>query len=1071
MKKKLLCLLGIAAMALSLGACGSKKGGEGGGDDTPVTPAKQTFTVSFEVDGSRYATARVKDGEKITDEIETPSKVGYSFIGWYEGETLIDLSTYVVTHNVTLVAKFDKNDIPEYNVDDVKQADKTYYLVLGWWECEDPDDPEKKTSGLTKEHVRMFYHNMINYLKTVGATDEDIANISFRNYSTATVGEMGEKILADADVDIVIGVGNNINTMDTTKTGGRVPLYGATEALPGGDNSYKFSTQMGSKPNNPRYVACLNSASELGVETFSWLKETKAGPQAFLKVLTQEEINKSLVIDLTVTVHGVTEETTKLDDKEDVIVMPEINVPVAHVFKGFALTENGEVVLAAEPDAELKYADVKDLVADDATTLDLYPVFEPVPAQEKQVNIYIQVNGDYLTQPEAELLKARFLATLAADESAKIEIVKANANNFEAAVIAAGDADVLVGGGSPLDRFKAFGEGSLTNTGAKHFASTNRKVEILNSLDLKHYEFSKRFYSFVTAEAPEYELHTAFWGNEGNWVSAAEEATMKNGIVNTLNESFKLTGEKTLESVYNVKVTNADVAGSDVASLVTATKALREGKGADLVIGCDDGEDGLGAVAKKAAPVSKVSANRQVALVSNNPLAKEVYDKYFVAPTDVNLTVTIHGDVNVTTYLDEADEVIAMPLITVPSGYTFEGFATSETGAVALDVEKDAVLKYADVKDLVAIEATALDLYPVFEEIPTSIDLTVTVHGDGETSATTAIDDLDDVISMPTITIPDKKLFKGFATSADGEVVLNVAKDAVLKYNDVKDLVATDAKTLDLYPIFEDDPAQMFDLFVYVQINSGLTEAECGLLEARFNDSLTESKKVKFIPLKADKDTFNNAVTAGGDADVLIGAKNTAGTNSPFTAHENGPAHLAGAKHFKDAARYVMIKDSVATSHYDLAKALYDFVVADAVEFEVHVAYWPQGTKETDTWVTTEEQTTITAGIRTSLNTFLGITGEDTLEGIYNVKLTAVPVEASDKKVDTYATNTNALRDDKGTDIVVGCGGKHGSMVFVEKEALKTGLVAFSGRYAGLVRDNALTRYVFENYLTEKPAA
>ena len=212
MKKKLLCLLGVSLLAIGLGACGNKNnGGNNGDNNTPVQPVKQTFTVAFEVDGQRVATSKVKDGEKVTDEIETPSKTGYSFLGWYEGETLVDLSTYVVTHNVTLVAKFEKNDIPEYNVDDVKDASKSYYLVLGWWEttATNDDGSPKATSGLTRDHVRLFYHNIINYLKTVGATEANISNISFRNYSSASVGDMGALILADGDVDIMIGVGNN----------------------------------------------------------------------------------------------------------------------------------------------------------------------------------------------------------------------------------------------------------------------------------------------------------------------------------------------------------------------------------------------------------------------------------------------------------------------------------------------------------------------------------------------------------------------------------------------------------------------------------------------------------------------------------------------------------------------------------------------------------------------------------------------------------------------------------------------------------------------------------------------
>ena len=214
MKKKLLCLLGVSLLAIGLGACGNKgsEGGEGG--NTPVQPTTTKYTVAFEVDGERRATLKVDEGQTITSTISNPTKDGYVFVGWYEGETLVDLSTYVVTHNVVFTAKFEEDARPQLDVDAVKEADHTYYLVLGWWECTDTntDGTPKITSHLTRTHVRDFYRNMINYLKANGATDENIANIQFRNYSSTTVALMGQAINADGDVDIMVGVGNNINS-------------------------------------------------------------------------------------------------------------------------------------------------------------------------------------------------------------------------------------------------------------------------------------------------------------------------------------------------------------------------------------------------------------------------------------------------------------------------------------------------------------------------------------------------------------------------------------------------------------------------------------------------------------------------------------------------------------------------------------------------------------------------------------------------------------------------------------------------------------------------------------------
>ena len=78
----------------------------------------------------------------------------------------------------------------------------------------------------------------------------------------------------------------------------------------------------------------------MGVTTFEWLKETDAGKKAFVAELTDAEIEASLApeeINLSVTVHGDTDITTVLDDKDDVVEMPTITVAEGKLFKGFAL--------------------------------------------------------------------------------------------------------------------------------------------------------------------------------------------------------------------------------------------------------------------------------------------------------------------------------------------------------------------------------------------------------------------------------------------------------------------------------------------------------------------------------------------------------------------------------------------------------------------------------------------------------------------------------------------------------------------------------------------------------------
>ena len=317
MKKKFLSLLGIACFSLIIGVsgCTNKTNPSDGGGD--VEPAKTTYTIAFEVDGARYQTLKIKDGEHITQTIANPTKEGYVFSGWYEGSELIDLAEYIVTHNATFVAHFDEDSGPQLNVDDVKDASKTYYLVLGWWETTDVNDDgtPKITSHMTRATTRLFYGNLIKYLRATGATDANIEAISFRNYSSVDVATMGTNIKADGDVAIMVGVGNNVNS-----TAG-LTLYNST-------NDSKFQTPMGEGPTN-RFVALLNSTNELGVTVYDWLKGTDAGKASFVRELTDAEIEASLVpeqINLAVTVHGDTNVTTTLTDKTTAITMPEITV-------------------------------------------------------------------------------------------------------------------------------------------------------------------------------------------------------------------------------------------------------------------------------------------------------------------------------------------------------------------------------------------------------------------------------------------------------------------------------------------------------------------------------------------------------------------------------------------------------------------------------------------------------------------------------------------------------------------------------------------------------------------------
>ena len=635
MKKKFLPLFGAMMLALTVGACAPKKDSSGtdtdtGGDTSEVVTK---YTVTFYVENERYATKIVSEGEHITG-VTDPTKEGYKFVGWLEGETLVDLTTYVVRKDTRLDASFEVDEGDVLSVDDVKEAGKSYYLVFGWWES-----TEKVTSALTKPDVRVFYDNIRRYLqaKDPAATDAELANIQFRNYSSANVAALGEMVNGDADVDILIGVGGNINTVPQPATETSEATTGAGVLLYDDDNpDYKFQTEMGSTAKK-RYVACTSYASELGAETYNWIKSL-TGKQALVRELTDEEIAESVKpveANITVKVHGEGDTTvdTVLEDETTVVGLPTYTLTDDQAFLGFATTKNGKVVIECKPNEELKLEQILPLVEEGSSTVHLYPVIV-----HADLVTYIQVQGTNLTRAEAELFKARAIAAYP-DKDLVFKIREGDSTVFPKALDT--DADLIIGGNKPLNTFGVKDKDNypLTNAGAKHFAnSTPRKVLIIDTVRDGHLDLAKSLFAFATSDAEQFEVHAAYWPNGTTWVLEGGKTIIDAGMRARLNKYLSTSDEegKTFEEIYNVVFTTVEVAGDKVGKLGDDTRALRDGKGTDLIIGCggnidDPAKGNCVGCDKKMVTNEGLAAERYVALIHDNGLTRDIFENYFVA--------------------------------------------------------------------------------------------------------------------------------------------------------------------------------------------------------------------------------------------------------------------------------------------------------------------------------------------------------------------------------------------------------------------------------------------------------
>ena len=441
-------LLSVFILVLCLALCGPFACSQSAENDPdPSTPVK--FTVAFEVDGERYATKKVNAGETITGTVENPSKAGFDFDYWMLDGTEVDIYTYVVNSNITFVAHFTEKT----GGGDTTNYFSVYIQVNGTY--------------LTQEEAETFEARFVATL-----SEEEIALTRFHieNGDAATFKAIVE---GATDVDVVIGGNNPVNNF-TAHADGEITNVAA---------GHFAST------NRKVIIYATTDSLELATKLYAFATTEYNG---------NEEIN------LTVTVHGDTDVITVLTDKMTVINLPEVTVADGKEFKGWATRAGGEVALYVAIDAELKYDDVKSLVEENATELDLYPVIKDKPTENPGCSVYIQVQGTNLTQTEAETLRDRFLATLTEEERARvifnIESVSSG-TEFTTIINNADDVDVVIGGNNPLNTYPAHEDGPLANAGTGHFANTSRKIiihENANDLDI-----ATKLYTFVTSDYTE----------------------------------------------------------------------------------------------------------------------------------------------------------------------------------------------------------------------------------------------------------------------------------------------------------------------------------------------------------------------------------------------------------------------------------------------------------------------------------------------------------------------------------------------------------------------------------------
>ena len=102
---------------------------------------QQTYTVTFDSNGGSAVEAQTIAKDATAQEPEDPTKDGFTFAGWYNGETLYDFAT-PVTGDITLTAKWEEA-AAIYTVTFTNGSTTTTQEVVAGQYAEAPADPSK----------------------------------------------------------------------------------------------------------------------------------------------------------------------------------------------------------------------------------------------------------------------------------------------------------------------------------------------------------------------------------------------------------------------------------------------------------------------------------------------------------------------------------------------------------------------------------------------------------------------------------------------------------------------------------------------------------------------------------------------------------------------------------------------------------------------------------------------------------------------------------------------------------------------------------------------------------------